>query len=129
MENKRQKHKILVMEDDLAMRDIVTRKLIASGFDVMAAGDGRAGLDLFEKESPQLVLLDLMMPEMDGFAVLENIRKSDEAAKKHTPVIVLSNLWSNKDIMRVQTLHADAYMVKAYYTTEEILNKVKEYIS
>jgi DNA-binding response OmpR family regulator len=94
----------------------------------VAAGDGKKGLELFYQDKPALVLLDLMMPEMDGFEVLENIRKTD-GPDGHTPVIVLSNLWSNKDILRVQTLHADAYMVKAYYTTEEILKKINEILN
>jgi DNA-binding response OmpR family regulator len=118
--------KILVVEDDMAMRDIVSHKLIAHGFQVVAAGDGKIGLEMYQKEKPDLVLLDLMMPEMDGFQVLENIRNIGKKLNHHTPVIVLSNLWSNKDILRTQSLKAEAYMVKAYYTTEEILAKINE---
>src|SRR5437868_4911212 len=116
--------KILVVEDDIAMRDIVTHKLLANGFDVKQAEDGQKGLDAILAEKPDLVLLDLMLPEMDGFGVLEHVRSNPDQAVAKTPVIILSNLWSNKDILRTKDLQVQAYMVKAYFTTEEILAKI-----
>ncbi len=118
--------KILVVEDDSAMREIVTHKLISHGFAVNQAEDGRQALEVFIAEKPDLVLLDLLLPELDGFHVLQAIRNNPDLALAKTAVIVLSNLWSNKDILSVQALHADAFMVKAYFTTEEILAKVNE---
>lgn len=118
--------KILIIEDDLAMRDIVTHKLIASGFNMKEAGDGKTGLDMVSSEKPDLVLLDLMLPEMDGFTVLENIRKNPDTGIAATPVIILSNLWSEDDIKRTKDLNIQGYMVKAYFTTEEILKKINE---
>lgn len=117
--------KILTMEDDLAMREIVTHKLINAGFEVKSAEDGRQGLNFFQEFKPDLVLLDLMMPEVDGFAVLENIRHNQDEKLAKTPVIVLSNLWSSNDILRVKGLKADDYLVKAYFTPDEILGKIK----
>lgn len=119
-------NKILIVEDDMAMRDIVIHKLLAHGFDVKEAEDGRVGIDLALKEKPDLVLLDLMLPEVDGFKVLETIRADKDPNIANTPVIILSNLWSNKDILRTKDLKVQAYMVKAYFTTEEILNKINE---
>ncbi|MCL5666958.1 MAG: response regulator [Patescibacteria group bacterium] len=121
--------KILVVEDDPAMREIVTHKLVSHGFEVTQAEDGRKALDLFQQNRPDLILLDLMLPEVDGFKVLETIRKNSDQALAKTPVIVLSNLWSSKDILSTQALQIQAYMVKAYFTTEEILNKVKEILT
>jgi CheY-like chemotaxis protein len=66
---------------------------------------------------------------MDGFTVLENIRKSEDKVLADTPVIVLSNLWSNQDILHARALNAQAYMVKAYFTPEQILGKVNEVLS
>ncbi len=123
------KKKILVVEDDVAMREIVTHKLSSSGFDVKQAEDGKQGVELFNSEKPDLILLDLMLPEIDGFKVLETIRNSPDKKMAETPVIVLSNLWSNQDILRTQALKANAYMVKAYFTTEEILSKINELFS
>jgi len=115
-----------MVEDDVAMREIVVHKLTTNGFDVKEAEDGQEGVDLIIKEKPDLVLLDLMLPEMDGFKVLEIIRKHEDPKVANTPVIVLSNLWSNKDILKTKALNVQAYLVKAYFTTEEILTKINE---
>ncbi len=111
------------------MRDIVTHKLSTSGFEVHAAEDGKKAIDLISQEKPDLVLLDLMLPEIDGFGVLEALRKNLDKKVADTPVIILSNLWSNKDILRTKALQVQAYMVKAYFTTEEILNKINEILA
>ncbi len=111
------------------MREIVTHKLSTSGFTVQAAEDGRKAIDLISQEKPDLVLLDLMLPEVDGFGVLEAVRKHQDQKIAQTPVIILSNLWSNKDILRTKALQVQAYMVKAYFTTEEILNKINEILT
>jgi DNA-binding response OmpR family regulator len=116
---------ILVMEDDVAMAEIVTHKLQASGFSVRHAEDGKKGLAMVDEQAPDLVLLDLMMPEVDGFQVLETIRGSKDKKVANLPVIVLSNLWSNNDILKVKNLRADDYLVKAYFTPEEILGKIQ----
>ena len=75
------------------------------------------------------VLLDLMMPEMDGFQVLEKIRADKDSKMAKLPVIVLSNLWSSQDILKAQSLKASEYMVKAYFTPDEILAKIREVLS
>lgn len=116
--------RILVVEDEGAMRDIVTHKLQAHGFLVTQAVDGKEGLEAFNRDKPDLVLLDLMMPEVDGFTVLETIRKNSDEKLANTPVIILSNIWNDKDIVRVRGLKISDYMVKAYFTTDEILNRV-----
>lgn len=121
--------KILMIEDDVAMREIVIHKLMSHGFDVKEAEDGLQGVDSILKEKPDLVLLDLMIPELDGFQVLEKVRGNADAQIANTPVIILSNLWSNKDILRTKALKVQAYMVKAYFTTEEILNKINEVLA
>jgi DNA-binding response OmpR family regulator len=121
--------KIVIVEDNIAMREIVVHKLAANGFAVSEAGDGKQGIDLIIKEKPDLVLLDLMLPEVDGFQVLETIRKHADKQVANTPIIVLSNLWSNKDILKTKALKVQAYLVKAYFTTEEILKKVNDVLA
>jgi len=118
--------KILMVEDDAAMREIVIHKLQTHGFEVKEAEDGKKGIDILIQEKPDLVLLDLMLPEVDGFKVLETVRTNPDPGIANTPVIILSNLWSNKDILRTKALKVQAYMVKAYFTTEEILDKINE---
>lgn len=118
--------KILMVEDDTAMREIVMHKLQKHGFEVKEAEDGKKAIDVVDQEKPDLILLDLMLPEVDGFKVLETIRANSNPQIANTPIIILSNLWSNKDILKTRALKVQAYMVKAYFTTEEILNKINE---
>ena len=118
--------KVLVVEDDVTMREIVVHKLTTNGFLVVEAGDGKQAVEVWKKEKPDIVLLDLMLPQMDGFQILEIIRKEKDEELKKTAVIVLSNLFSKEDIQRAKDLSIDDFMVKAYYTTEEILTRVKE---
>lgn len=121
--------KIIIVEDDVSMREIVVHKLNANGFAVKEAEDGKQGIDLIIQEKPDIVLLDLMLPEVDGFQVLESIRNNPDPEVAATPIIVLSNLWSNKDILKTKTLKVQAYLVKAYFTTEEILKKVNDILA
>ncbi len=118
--------KILIVEDDVTMREIVVHKLSTSGFTVVEAADGKAAIEAWKREKPDLVLLDLMLPEMDGFQILEEVRKNNDPTITKTPVIVLSNLFSKEDIQKAKSLNIDDFMVKAYYTTEEILTRVKD---
>lgn len=118
--------KILVAEDELMMRDLVVRKLAANGFEVKIAADGKEAFDTWRAEFPDLVLLDLVMPEMDGFKVLKKIRNDQDPRLANTPVIVLSNLWSNEDILKVQNLKIQGYLVKAHYTPDDILENVNQ---
>jgi DNA-binding response OmpR family regulator len=120
---------VIVMEDDMAMAEIVTHKLETSGFGVRHAQDGKLGLEMIGKQLPDLILMDLMMPEVDGFQVLETIRGSSDKNIANLPVIVLSNLWSNSDILRIKNLRADDYLVKAYFTPDEILGKIQAVLS
>ncbi len=120
---------IVIVEDDVAMREIVAHKLSTNGFSVKEAEDGQEGIDLIISSKPNLVLLDLMLPEVDGFKVLETIRKNPDPQIAKTPIIILSNLWSNKDILKTKALNVQAYLVKAYFTTEEIMKKVQEVLA
>jgi DNA-binding response OmpR family regulator len=124
MPNGKKQKKILVVEDELSMREIVVEKLQMAGFNVLQAEDGAIAIKMIVKERPDLVLLDLMLPEIDGFGVLERVRKNKVVA--NTPIIILTNLWSKEEIIKTKTLGVSAYIIKAYMTTEEILEKVKE---
>ena len=118
--------KILVAEDELSMREIVVEKLQATGFNVIQAEDGAVAIAAIEKEKPDLALLDLMMPEVDGFGVLTSIRKNPDPKISQMPVIILTNLWSKEEIIKTKNLGVQAYIIKAYMTTEEIVKKAME---
>lgn len=118
--------KILIVEDDTTMREIVVHKLTINGFNVVEAENGKQAIERWKKEKPDIVLLDLMLPETDGFQILEIMRKDSDPAVANTSVIVLSNLFSKEDIKHAKDLSIDDFMVKAYYTTEEILTRVND---
>ena len=120
------KIKIVIMEDDMAMREIMTHKLTMAGFDVKSAEDGAQGYLLIEQEKPILVVMDLMMPNMDGYEVLKRLRAHTDQKIANTPVIVLSNLWSKDDILKAQKYNVKDFMIKAYFTPDEILGKINE---
>lgn len=124
-QNKKLK-KIVVVEDELAMREIVLNKLESAGFAVSPAGDGLTAVKVIFKERPDLVLLDLNLPELDGFGVLKKVRTHADKVMAVTPVVILTNLWSKEEIIKTKNLGVSAYIIKAYMTTEEILDKVKE---
>lgn len=118
--------KVLVVEDDVTMREIMVHKMSTTGFGVVEAADGKQAIEVWKREKPDIVLLDLMLPEMDGFQILETIRKDSDPQVAATSVIVLSNLFGKEEIQKAKELNIDDYMVKAYYTTEEILTRLKE---
>jgi DNA-binding response OmpR family regulator len=127
MEN--QLKKILVVEDDNDLRNILVDGLRLSNYQIFQAEDGERAVELLLDSRPDLVLLDLLLPKLDGFKVLERIRKYPDEAVAQTKVVVLSNLWSDKDILRVQALKVDEYFVKANTNLEEVFKKVKTILS
>ena len=120
------KAKVLIVEDDRFLRELMVRKLKMENFEVIEAEDGEQGLKKMKEEKPDLVLLDLILPEMDGFEVLEQKRKDDEI--KNIPVIILSNLGQKEEIDRGLQLGAKDYLVKAQFSPSEIIEKVKIFL-
>ena len=118
------KTKILIIEDDITMRDILVHKFFQRGFDVKEADNGEKGKQVFQLFMPDIVLLDIMMPQASGFDTLRFIR--DLPKGQNTPVIILSNVWSNTERRKAKDLKANGYLVKAYYTTEDIASLVDD---
>ncbi len=116
--------KILFVEDEIGLQEALGAKLKSEGYEVLAAMDGKSGLEAAEKEKPDLILLDLILPKMDGFHVLEEIKNKPSISA--IPIIVLSNLESGKDIERCLALGVRSYLAKANYSLEEIAQKIEE---
>ena len=125
MENK--KKKILIIEDDKFLLKAYEIKFKQSDFDVILATDGISGFELAEKEKPSLIILDLMLPRMNGFEFLKKI-KSDEKLK-NIPVIVISVLGQKVDQERAIKLGAEKYFIKTDYTLEEIIKNLKNILT
>ncbi len=114
--------RILIIEDDDFLRSLAVTKLQKHGYSVMTAADGETGLELTLKEKPDLLLLDLMLPGISGFEVLEKIRAN--ADTKTLKVIIFSNLGDSEDIKRAQELGVVDYLVKASFTLDELTEKI-----
>lgn len=115
--------KILVVEDETFLVKIYAVKLKKEGFDVSIANDGEEAVRMAASVKPDLILLDLILPKMNGFEALEKIRATPE--NKKTPVIVLSNLGQEEDIKRAEALGADDYLVKANFSIQDIVAKIR----
>lgn len=114
---------ILVVEDDPILKNLLGHTF-AGTHQTLYASDGNEALALFEQHKPVAVLLDLMLPTMDGFAVLEAIRsRTDE--HKDVPIIVVSNLGQESDKERARGLGATEYLVKAEVSVEEIVARLQ----
>lgn len=125
-ENKVDKKKVLVIEDDLFLIRAYQIKLEKEGFEVWVATEGTTALNYMQKDPPDLVMLDLMLPGISGFDVLENVRKNPKW--KDVPVIVLTNLGQEQDKKRVEDLGVKDYIVKANVKIMDVVEKVKSYI-
>lgn len=117
------KHLVLV-EDDEFLVSMYRTKLEQSGYQVSVAMDGSAGLKMIRKEMPDLVLLDILLPEKDGFEVLEELRSDKKTTK--LPIILLTNLGQKEDVERGLKLGADGYLIKAHFTPSEVIAKIEE---
>ncbi len=117
-------NKILLVEDDELLIDILKRKLEEEGYECVVARDGEEGLKKVKEEKPDLVLLDIILPKMSGFEVLEAIRKDPEI--KETSVMVISNSGQPVELERAKRLGAKDWIIKTEFDPQEVLDKVKK---
>lgn len=116
--------KILFIEDESALQKTFGDILEQEGYKVVSALDGEKGLQLAQEENPNLIILDLVLPKMHGFEVLEKLKENDNTKK--IPVIVLTNLESMEDVEKAVSMGATTYLVKANYKLEEVVEKIKK---
>ncbi len=116
-------YRILIVEDDDFLRSLAVTKLTAEGFAMEVAASGDEGLNKALATPPDLMILDLMLPQLSGFEILEKVR-ANEATKK-LKVIVFSNLGEEADIKKCLDLGVSEYLVKANFTLDELAEKIK----
>lgn len=116
--------KIAIIEDDIAISQMYRMKFEAAGFDVQMANNGKQGVELVEAFLPDIILLDLQMPEMSGADALEIIRKNDWG--KNIPVIILTNMGEEESPKKLKSLGVSGYIVKANLTPSQVLQRVQE---
>lgn len=118
--------KIAIIEDDPVISQMYRMKFETDGFDVRLASNGRVGVELVKSFSPDIVLLDIQMPEMNGAEALSEIRRHDWG--KTVPVIVLTNLGEEEAPSEMRSLGIHSYIVKANMTPRQVVVSVKEAI-
>ena len=118
--------KILFIEDESSLQKTFSDILGPEGYEIISALDGEIGLRLAKTKNPDLILLDLILPKVHGFEVLKELKTDPKT--KEIPVIVLTNLEEMGDVEKALELGATTYLVKAQYTLEEVVEKIKEII-
>lgn len=118
--------KILFIEDEATLQKTLGELLRDEGYQVIGALDGESGLNLAKTQSPDLIILDLILPKMHGLEVLRHLKETPET--KDIPIIILTNLEDIENIEKALELGATTYLVKANYTLEEVLSKIKNAI-
>lgn len=118
--------KILIVEDDEMISGMYKTKLAQDGYEVFLAANGIEAIKVTEKEKPDLIFLDIIMPGLDGFSVLEDFRQNK---KLKTPIILLTNLGTDEDRKKGEDLGANAYLVKASLTPSDVSAEIKKYLN
>ncbi len=121
------KRTILIVEDQKGFRRIYQDFLEHEGYEVFTAEDGEIGWNLSKEKIPQLILLDLGLPKLNGFEVLQNLKK--DAATKEIPVIIFSVVGEQKDIDKAMGMGADDYTVKGFNTPRQVLEKIEVFFT
>lgn len=122
-----QKKTILVVEDDTALRRILQDKLTTENFSVLTAADGEAALTVFFKNLPDLILLDIYMPKMNGIEMLEKLR-SDKRGE-NVPVLLLTNDDDPQDIKQTLKNNATDFLIKTDWSLEDVVGRIKEVLN
>ena len=118
---------VLLVEDDTFLSQIYQKKFEMEGFKISAADNGEKGLSEAKKKKPNVVLLDILLPKMDGFAVLEKLKADPET--KDIPVILLTNLGQKEDVDKGLQVGAADYLIKAHFKPSEVVDKVKKVLN
>lgn len=124
--NNQTKKKILIMEDDPFIARMYFKKLTELDYIVKQADNGIEGLDVLKTYKPDLIMLDIIMPQMDGFEVIRKIKESKNLA--NIPILLLSNLGERENIEKGLAIGADDYIIKAHFTPEEVIKRIKKLI-
>ena len=118
--------KILFIEDDPLIIKIYSTRLKSDGHEIFSAENGEEGLKLAFEKKPDVIVLDVMMPRIDGFGVLETLRKDAYFADK--PILMYSNLNNEEEIVRAKQMKVTEFIVKANLSPTQMVEKIKQYI-
>ena len=116
--------KILLIEDEEIMINLLQKKLIQEGYDVTIARDGVEGMEKMRESKPELILLDIIMPRMGGFEVMEEMQKDESL--KDIPIIIISNSGQPVELGRAKELGATDWLIKTEFDPQEVIDKIKK---
>jgi DNA-binding response OmpR family regulator len=120
--------KILLVEDDSFLQELAAKKISQAGYDIQVASTGEEGIEKIKEGKPDLIVLDIMLPGIGGFEILQKIRNHEDNSIKNTPVVMLSNLGQDEEVNKAKKLGANDYMIKAHFTPSDIVKKLREYL-
>ncbi len=120
--------KILLVEDDPFLIDIYTRKLKKAGFETTVTEDGKKALEVLQQKTFELMILDIVLPEVDGWAILKEIKELKQKNKslKNLKIIILSNLGQKEEVEKGLKLGATKYLIKAHFTPSQVVEEIKK---
>lgn len=119
--------KIVLVEDDPLLIDIYSTKFKEAGFQVAVVDRGDAAPLFIAKEKPDLVVLDIVLPQKDGWDILKTVKSSDKT--KNIKVVILSNLGQKEEIEKGMALGAAGYLIKAHHTPSEVVREIKNILA
>lgn len=119
-------NKILIIEDEEIILDLLQKKLTQEGYSISVAKDGEEGIRAMREDKPDLILLDIVMPKMGGFEVMEEMQKDNSL--KDIPIIVVSNSGQPVELDKAQELGAKDWLIKTEFDPQEVVDKVKKWI-
>lgn len=123
---KNNKKIILIVEDELALQKALSDKLAEEGFSVLIARDGQEGLEIAKKNHPNLILLDIIMPVMDGITMFKKLREDDWG--KTAKIIILTNLSEGEKVTEAEILNSSDYLIKSDWSLADVVKKIKSKI-
>ncbi|MFH0856723.1 MAG: response regulator [bacterium] len=122
--NKERQKKILIIDDDKFLSGLYIKKFTNEGFEVLSAVDGKKGLEIAKKNFPDIIILDILLPEIDGYEVLLSLKNN--LTTKNIPVVLLTNFFQKEDIIKCFKAGARDYLIKSHFMPSEVVEKVKK---
>lgn len=112
----------MIVEDDKFFISLISKKLLDNGLEVLSANDGQQTFKVLETKKPDLIILDIMLPDIDGFEILKRLKEMPIV--KDIPVIFLTNLGTKEDIVKGRSLGVSSFLIKATVTMDEVIQEI-----
>ena len=119
--------KVLIIEDEVILLDLLSKKLSREGYEVKTTQNGKEGMLMMEKEVPDLVLTDIIMPEKDGFTVIAEMKQNE--LLRNVPIIIISNSGQPVDLDKARSLGVSDWLIKTEFDPQEVIEKVKQILA